>query len=144
MKKLIILCVAMLFITTLIQAQVATSAANLTKTKTNLKEGWAKGGTLNLTFNEAGRNDYWIKGGEKSALGIRGLVDYNFDQKKGKITWLNSVRARYGVQRATSTGNMFLKNDDFFNYNTTYGNEFRKHWSYAGFLVPKPSFKTFL
>ena len=143
MKKLTILCVAMLFITTFIQAQVATAAANLTKTKTHLKEGWAKGGTLNLAINEAGRNDYWIKGGEKAAIGIRALVDYNFDKKKGKTNWLNSVRARYGVQRATSTGNKFLKNDDFFNYNTTYGSEFRKHWSYAGFFSTETQFQNF-
>ncbi len=123
------------------QITAAEGAANLTKTKADLKDGWNKGGTFNLSVNEAGRNDYWIKGGEKSAIAIRALVDYNFDQKKGKINWLNSLRARYGVARITSTGNKFLKNDDYINFNSTYGKEFRKSWSFAGFAGLETQFE---
>jgi hypothetical protein len=120
------------------------AAANLTKTKADLKDsGWTKGGTINISITEAGRNDYWIKGGEKSTIGIKGILDYNFDMKKGKITWLNSVRARYGVSRSTSTDDKFLKNDDYFNYSTTYGKEFAKNWSYAGFFSLETQFDHF-
>jgi Protein of unknown function (DUF3078) len=120
------------------------AAASLTKNKTDLKDGWTKGGTFNLSINEAGRNDYWIKGGEKQAIGIRGLVDYSFDRKRGKTNWLNLVRARYGVQKATSTGKKILKNDDFFAFNSTYGKEFRKNWSYAGFFSLETQFEQFM
>jgi hypothetical protein len=116
------------------------AAAKLTAEKKDQKEGWTKAGTLNLTINEAGRNDYWVKGGEKSAIGIRGIVDYNFDQKKGKVNWLNSLRARYGVARQTSTGDKFLKNDDYFNFNTIYGKKFSKNWSYAGYFSVETQF----
>lgn len=102
--------------------------------KDTLADGWYKGGTFNLSVNEAGRNDYWVKGGEKSAIGIRGLVDYNFDRKKGKTLWLNSLRARYGIARNTSSGDKFIKNDDYFNFNSTLGKQFSKNWSYAGYF----------
>lgn len=117
------------------------AAANLTKTKTDLKDStWTKGGTINISINEAGRNDYWIKGGEKSTIGIKGILDYSFDMKKGKINWLNLIRARYGVSRSTSTDDKFVKNDDYFNYSTTYGKEFAKNWSYAGFFSLETQF----
>lgn len=119
------------------------AAASLTKKKADLKDGWTKAGTINININEAGRNDYWVKGGDKSALGIKGILDYNFDQKKGKINWLNSFRARYGVTRSTSTNNKFVKNDDYFNFSSTYGKEFRKNWSFAGFLSVESQFDHF-
>ena len=119
------------------------AAANLTKKKADLKDGWTKGGTINVNINEAGRNDYWVKGGDKSALGVKAILDYNFDQKKGKINWLNSLRARYGVTRSTSTNDKFVKNDDYFNFSSTYGKEFRKNWSFAGFLSVESQFDHF-
>jgi hypothetical protein len=114
--------------------------AAMTKTKADIKEGWTKGGTINLNINEAGRNDYWIKGGEKSAIGIKGILDYNFDLKKGKINWLNAFRARYGVTRSTSTADKFVKNDDYFNFSSTYGKAFSKNWSLAGFFSVESQF----
>lgn len=143
MKHLFFFIAVTFFVANKAHTQVAAAAASLSQAKPSLKYGWTKGGTLNLTINEAGRNDYWIKAGEQSALGIRGLVDYNFDRKKGKATWLNSIRGRYGVQKATSTGNKFLKNDDFFNYNTTYGQAFSKYWSYAAFASVETQFQNF-
>jgi hypothetical protein len=150
MKTKIYLLAATLFAATALQAQTTDeakkvadeAAANLTKSKADMKEGWTKGGTLNLSLNESGQ-DNWAKGGEKSAIGIKALIDYNFDQKKGKTTWLNSFRARYGVQSATSTGSKFIKNDDYFNFNSTYGKEFRKSWSYAGYFGLESQFDNF-
>lgn len=151
MKKVLYVCALSLLTTTLVTAQTTddakktadAAAASLTKSKADLKDGWTKGGTINVSINEAGRNDYWVKGGEKSSIGIKGIVDYNFDQKKGKINWLNSFRARYGVARATSTGNKFLKNDDYFNFSTTYAKEFKKSWSYAGYFSVESQFDHF-
>lgn len=149
--KLYLLAVATAAVVTL-NAQTTTdeakkktddAAANLTKKKADLKDGWTKGGTINVNINEAGRNDYWVKGGDKSALGVKAILDYNFDQKKGKINWLNSLRARYGVTRSTSTNDKFVKNDDYFNFSSTYGKEFRKSWSFAGFLSVESQFDHF-
>jgi Protein of unknown function (DUF3078) len=150
MKTKIYLLAATLFAVTTLNAQTTDeakkaadeAAAKLTSGKDGLKEGWNKGGTLNLSLNESGQ-DNWAKGGEKSAIGLKALVDYNFDQKKGKVNWLNSFRARYGAQSATSTGSKFIKNDDYLNFNSTYGKEFRKSWSYAGYFGLESQFDNF-
>jgi hypothetical protein len=149
MKKLFFLVVLAFVSSATLQAQttdqatgqIANATKNLTKENKDIKDGWNKGGTLNLTINEAGRNDAWIKGGEKQSLGLRGLVDYNFNFKKGKLTWLNSLRARYGLLQATSTNDKIVKNDDFFNYNTTVGSQISKNWSVAGFLSLETQFE---
>lgn len=144
MKSKLYLCSLALLSVTAINAQTITpqeAAANLTKAKADLKDSaWTKAGTINITITEAGRNDYWIKGGEKSTIGIKGILDYNFDLKRGKVNWLNSIRARYGVSRSTSTNDKFVKNDDYINYSTTYGKEFKKNWSYAGFFSLESQF----
>jgi Protein of unknown function (DUF3078) len=151
MKTKVILLAATLFAATALNAQTTAeakaaadaAAAKLTAGKADLKEGWNKGGTLNLSVNEAGINNEWSKanGGELAVLNIRGIVDYNFDRKKGKTNWLNSLRGRFGVGKATSTNDKFVKNDDFLNFNSIYGKEFRKSWSYAGYFALESKFE---
>jgi hypothetical protein len=144
MKKVFYLLIAVsIYSTSLVAQNVGADVANLTKGKPDLKDGWTKGGTLNLSVNEAGINNDWFeaKGGEKSFIGIKGIVDYNFDRKKGKTIWLNSFRGRYGVAKTTSTGSAFLKNDDYLNFNSTYGKEFRTSWSYAGYFGLESKFE---
>ncbi|MES2429887.1 MAG: DUF3078 domain-containing protein [Bacteroidota bacterium] len=152
MNSKIYLFAATLLITNFLNAQIATDAAkkaadeasaNLTKNKADLKDGWLKTGTINVNITEAGRNDHWIKGGEKFSLGIRGILDYDFDRKKGKTNWLNSLRARYGVSRTSSNGDKFLKNDDYFNFTSIYGSQFSKNWSYAGFFSVETQFEQY-
>ncbi len=151
MKTKVYLLTASLFLATTLNAQTtaeskkaADAAAGKLKTsKAEMKEGWAKAGTLNLSVNEAGINNEWFKvnGGDVNFLGIKGIVDYNFDRKKGKTTWLNSFRGRYGVAKTTSTANKFVKNDDYLNFNSIYGKEFRKNWSYAGYFGLESQFE---
>ncbi len=151
MKTKIYLLAAILFSATILNAQTTAeskkaadaAAGKLTTTKAEMKEGWAKAGTLNLSVNEAGINNEWFKvnGGDVNFLGIKGIVDYNFDRKKGKTTWLNSFRGRYGVAKTTSTANKFVKNDDYLNFNSIYGKEFRKNWSYAGYFGLESQFE---
>ncbi len=151
MKTKIYLLVATLFATTTLIAQTTAdakkaadeAAKTLTAGKADLKEGWTKSGTLNLSGTQAGINNEWekVNGGEQSFIGIKGIVDYNFDRKKGKTNWLNSFRGRYGVAKTTSTGDAFLKNDDYLNFNSIYGKEFRKNWSYAGYFGLESQFE---
>jgi hypothetical protein len=146
MKKKLLLGFAIALATNAMYAQTteqqaAAAAKDLTATKKDLKDGWNKGGTFNLSLTTAGRNDYWVKGGEEQTVAIRGIVDYNFDRKKGKTNWLNNFRARYGVQKATSTGKNFLKNDDYLNFNSIYGKQFSKNWSYAGYFGLESQFE---
>ncbi len=159
MKTKIYLLAATLVATTTLKAQTSDdakkaadeAAANLTKSKADMKEGWTKGGTINLSLTEGGQNKYWtvIKGGNTASFGAKAIIDYNFDKKKGKTNWLNSFRARYGGLATTtydkstdvSTSNPFTKNDDYINFNSTYGKEFRKSWSYAGFFGLESQFE---
>jgi hypothetical protein len=153
MKTKIFLLAVSLFAATTMKAQTTTeakaaadaAAAKLTTQKADLKEGWTKGGTLNLSVNEAGVNNDWYRAngetGDINFLGIKGIIDYNFDKKKGKINWLNSFRARYGVAKSTTTGDKFQKNDDYINFNSIYGKEFRKNWSYAGYFGLETQFE---
>jgi hypothetical protein len=151
MKTKIFLLATTLFVANALKAQTsaeakaaADAAAGKLKTnKADMKEGWTKGGTLNLSANQAGINNEWneANGGELSFIGIKGIVDYNFDRKKGKTNWLNSFRGRYGVAKTTSTGDAFLKNDDYLNFNSIYGKEFRKNWSYAGYFGLESQFE---
>lgn len=108
------------------------TVGTLTTTK-DLKDGWAKAGTFNFTINEAGRNDAWgtIKGGEEQTIGVRAMVDYDFDFKKGKNSWLNNIRARYGLTKFSSAGDGFSKTDDYVSYTSVYGRELKKPWSFA-------------
>jgi hypothetical protein len=111
--------------------QADAAATTLKTTKEIPKDGWTKAGTLNLTITQGGRNEYWIRGGEKQSLGIRAIVDVDVDYKKGKVTVLNSIRARYGLLKATSTGNAFFKNDDFLNITSIYGSSLKNNWNMA-------------
>jgi hypothetical protein len=107
--------------------------STLTKTK-ELKDGWAKSGSFNLTLTEAGRNNAWgvVKGGEEQAIGIKALIDYDFDHKKGKTSWLNNVRMRYGLSKLSSAGNAFVKTDDNINITSIIAKEVKKSLSFSG------------
>ena len=104
--------------------------AALTKTK-ELKDGWAKSGSFNFNLTEAGRNNAWgiVKGGEEQAIGIKALIDYDFDHKKGKINWLNNIRFRYGMSKLSSAGDGFVKTDDNINVTSIIAKEMTKKLS---------------
>ncbi len=138
MRKILIPALILLFSNNVI-SQASTDAAKnktaehistLTKTK-ELKDGWAKSGSFNLNITEAGRNNAWgvVKGGEEQAIGIKALVDYDFDHKKSKTNWLNNVRMRYGLSKLSSAGNGFVKTDDNINITSIVGTEVKKSLS---------------
>ena len=141
MKKIYFLIITAFFSVNLIaqessgvtKAKVTAAAAVLTTTK-ELKDGWQKGGSFNFNLTEGGLNQAWrdVKGGEEQTIGIKALIDYDFDLKKGKSTWLNNIRARYGMSKIASNGQGFLKNDDYLSYTSIYGTALKnKNWSLA-------------
>ena len=117
------------------------SVAVLTTTK-DLKDGWAKSGSLVFNLNEAGRNAAWgeIKGGEEQTIGIKALIDYDFDLKYGKNSWLNNIRARYGLSKTTSAGEGFNKTDDYLSYTVIYAREIKKHWNFSALFNVESQF----
>lgn len=138
MKKIYtILCAATLttsFVSaqTLNETEAKKQAAQMSTTK-ELKDGWSKTGSLNLNLSEAGVNNAWkgVKGGETQAIGIRAIIDYDMDYKKGKTSWLNNFRGRYGLAKLSSAGDAFLKTDDYISLTSIYGRELKPKWSLA-------------
>lgn len=149
MKKLLIVFISFVA-TTKIQSQTteekkAKAHANALATTKQLKDGWAKGGSFNLNLNEAGRNAAWgqIKGGEEQTIGLRAFIDYDFDYKKGKNTWLNNIRARYGLAKFSSAGDGLNKTDDYVSYTSVYGREIKKSWNFATLFNVESQFDRF-
>ncbi len=139
-------------------ANTASASLGAKQEKNDTLDGWHKAGTIAINLSEAGQNDYWsqVKGGNTSAFGIKGIIDYHFNKKMGKTNWLNSFRGRYGgssssvyvpangIIPSTTTKIPFLKNDDYLNFTSIYGKEFRKNWSFAGFFSLESQFDHFM
>jgi hypothetical protein len=102
MKKAIYLCFLSLLCVTTSQAQSSTNSktsANVdgaistvekNKADTTVKDGWIKAGTINISLTELGQNNYWTAvkgGGNTSFFGVKGIISYDFNRKKGKTNW---------------------------------------------------------
>jgi hypothetical protein len=167
MKKNIQLSVVFLLSSMLLKAQSTTNASTAANAEnavksvsknnadTTIKDGWVTGGTINISLTELGQNNYWtsVKGGGNTAFfGLKGLIAYNFDRKKGKTNWINSFNGRfagasssvYNPATNSSKSVPFTKSDDYLNFSSIYGKEFRKNWSYAGFFSLESQFERFM
>lgn len=147
-KKLMVLAVA-LTVALAAKSQIGMDNANaaLSKKNTDTIVGWKTGGTFSFTFSEAASNTYYyqVKGGQKSALGIKAIVDYSFDKHNTTSIWYNSIRARYGAATSVdaSGNNVFLKNDDYLNYTSIFAKPIDKKWAYAGFFSFESQFQDY-
>jgi hypothetical protein len=147
-KKVMVLAAGLAFVSAA-KSQIGIDNANsaLSKKNKDTLVGWIKGGTFSFTFSEAASNTYYyqVKGGQKSALGIKAIVDYAFDKHSTNSIWYNSIRARYGAATSVdaSGNNVFLKNDDYLNYTTIFAKPIDKKWSYAGFFSFESQFQDY-
>ncbi|CAN5464951.1 hypothetical protein BH11BAC5_BH11BAC5_48050 [soil metagenome] len=167
MKKAIYLCFLSLLSFMTSQAQSSTnsktsasvdgaiSTVEKNKADTTVKDGWMKAGTINISLTELGQNNYWTAvkgGGNTSFFGVKGIISYDFNRKKGKTNWLNSFNGRYaGASSAiyvpatnSSVSSPFTKSDDYLNFSSIYGKEFAKNWSYAAFFSLESQFERFM
>jgi hypothetical protein len=133
----------------------AVTSTGKAKADTSIKEGWTTGGTINISLTQATQNTYWVAvkgGGNTSFFGVKGIIAYSFNKKKGKINWLNSFNGRYAgassivyVPATNSTSTVpFAKSDDYLNFTSIYGKEFSKYWSYAGLFSLESQFERFM
>lgn len=149
MKKGYILLVALVLTLNLLaqtstdetKSQTNANVAALTTSK-ELPDGWSLNGTFNFNLNEAGRNAAWgvVKGGEEQTIGIKAIIDYDFDFKNGKTSFLNNFRGRYGLSKTTSAGEAFNKTDDYFNYTHIYATELKKNWNFSALFSVETQF----
>src|SRR5699024_624835 len=103
------------------------------------KEGWNTFGTFSLLFNQAAFNADWAEGG-LSSLGGNAHIDFNFNYRKGDLTWDNKVIAEYGVIK-TEGDEKIRKTVDKFEIYSVAGKQIEEsNWFYSAFLNFKTQF----
>ena len=102
-------------------------------------EGWTKNGTFTFLFNQSAFSD-WVAGGENNIAGNIGL-NYDFNYKKGTVTWDNKLITSYGLTRSKNSP-FEKKTDDRFEFTSLYGKQSKGNWFYSAFLNFKTQFTT--
>jgi hypothetical protein len=90
----------------------------------NQKEGWTKGGSLNLALGQgASRN--WTAGAEQSSFSANAMLYLFANKKSKKDYWDNALTTSFGFIQATSSGTR--KNDDRIDIISKYGTRIFDH-----------------
>lgn len=130
MKKLSILC-AVLFITMHVKAQEAETEEPA--------DGWKTAATVSLLFNQAAFNAEWQGGGVSNISGnLTGTYDFNY--KKGSLSWDNRFMADYGATKIRNQ-EYVQKTNDRLEFTSTLGKRIgESNWYYSGILNFKTQF----
>lgn len=102
-------------------------------------DGWTKKGTFTFLFNQSAFSN-WVAGGENNIAGNIGL-NYDFNYRKGSVSWDNKIIASYGLTRSKNSP-FEKKTDDRFEFNSLYGKQSKGYWFYSAFLNFKTQFTT--
>ncbi len=97
------------------------------------KDGWTRGGNISLLFNQSAFNNTWTGGGV-SNIAANLAISYDFNYKKGPVTWDNKLLVDYGLTK--------LKDDDFtrktndrLDFNSLIGKQINQsNWYYSFFV----------
>ena len=100
-------------------------------------EGWTKGGTGTLNFNQAHFKN-WAAGGENS-LSLLALLTYHTKYRKDKHLWFAQVWGEYGTQYIFQDKE-FRKNADRIELLTKYGYKISSKWYFATLLNTRSQF----
>lgn len=136
MNKLITLFLFLVSTTTFAQVDSRKAATDLDSkmnSQGEMKEGWTKGGTLNINANHTS-NDNWQGASEKYAVAINGNLNYFAYRKWKKNLWKSDLLMAYGVLRSPSTNDLFRKNDDRVNLSSLYARKIKTTLYYAAAL----------
>ena len=97
------------------------------------KEGWSKSGNISLLFNQAAFNAEWTGGGTSNYAANASLT-YDFNYRKGKLTWDNRIVADYGITK-TKDDKFSRKTNDRLELNSIVGRQINESkWFYSFFL----------
>lgn len=128
MKKLSLLLIA-LGLTTLLQAQDTENEEP--------KDGWSTAGNVSFLFNQAAFNAEWQGGGISNIAGNL-TASYDFNYKKGSLSWDNKILVDYGATKIR-TQEYIQKTNDRFEFTSNVGKRIGEtYWHYSGIL----NFKT--
>ncbi|TKG91059.1 DUF3078 domain-containing protein [Puteibacter caeruleilacunae] len=97
---------------------------------------WTVSGTNTLTFSQTSLSN-WSAGGENSAS-INLLGTYNFNYKKNKTTWDNTLILGYGLTK--QGGDKARKSDDRIDLASKLGIAASEKWSYSALFGFKTQF----
>ncbi len=100
-------------------------------------EGWKKSGLISFLANQSSFSN-WLAGGENNFSGTLGL-NYDFNYKKGNLTWDNKLTASYGFTK-TDGSSFTKKTDDRLEINSIFGKNFKPQWRYTFFTNFKTQF----
>jgi hypothetical protein len=117
MKKLV-LAITLMFTVTL-----------FAQDKEKVKDGWTKGGNLSLTFNQSAFNNDWTGGGVSNLM-VNGLINYDFNLKKGNLVWDNKIILDYGAVK-NDGDDKFTKSNDRLEFNSLVGKKAKGFWYYT-------------
>lgn len=95
-------------------------------------EGWKRGGTIGLLFNQSAFNNNWLAGGTSNIAGNLNL-NYDLNYKKGDNVWDNKLIIGYGLTRLKGTTTN-TKTDDKLELNSLFGKKATGDWYYSAFL----------
>ncbi len=98
--------------------------------KEEVKEGWTRGGNISLLVNQSAFSN-WTAGGVNNVSGTLG-VNYDFNYKKGDLTWDNKIIAAYGISKIK--GQEQQKTDDRLELNSLLGKKAKGYWYYSWFF----------
>ncbi|MFC5047794.1 DUF3078 domain-containing protein [Aquimarina hainanensis] len=97
------------------------------------KDGWTRGGNISFLFNQTAFNNDWTGGGTSNIAGNLGL-SYDFNYRKGKLTWDNKILADYGLTKLKDQ-EFTRKTNDRFEFNSLLGKQIKEtNWYYSFFI----------
>ncbi|MDY8135291.1 DUF3078 domain-containing protein [Aquimarina sp. 2201CG5-10] len=103
------------------------------------KDGWTKTGNISFLFNQSAFNAEWLGGGTSNIAGNLSL-SYDFNYRKGKMTWDNKILADYGLTKLKDQ-EFTRKTNDRFEFNSLLGRQIKEtNWYYSFFLNFKTQF----
>ncbi len=97
------------------------------------KDGWTRAGNISFLFNQSAFNAEWLGGGTSNIAGNLS-VSYDFNYRKGKLTWDNKILADYGLTKLKDQ-EFLRKTNDRFEFNSLVGKQIKESlWYYSFFL----------
>ncbi|MCK8523659.1 DUF3078 domain-containing protein [Aquimarina sp. D1M17] len=97
------------------------------------KDGWTRAGNISFLFNQSAFNAEWLGGGTSNIAGNLSL-SYDFNYRKGALTWDNKILADYGLTKLKDQ-EFTRKTNDRFEFNSLLGKQIKdSNWYYSFFL----------
>ncbi|MAQ76627.1 MAG: hypothetical protein CL613_09895 [Aquimarina sp.] len=103
------------------------------------KDGWTRAGNISFLFNQSAFNAEWLGGGTSNLAGNLS-ISYDFNYRKGDLTWDNKILADYGLTKVKDQ-EFTRKTNDRFEFNSLLGKQINEsNWYYSFFINLRTQF----